>query len=687
MNSFEPAKILVVDDLPSQRLATEVALAELGEEVICVDSGTAALRLLLEQDFAVVLLDVNMPQIDGFETASLIRKRPRSRNTPIIFLTADSDELRIAQAYSLGAVDYLVCPFAPAVLQAKVRVFVELSKAQEQLRRETEQRVALSREQAARAAAEEESRRLRVLADVSGRLAHSLDAPALLRDLLELLVPRMADLGAVVSCQRVNAPILWRAADPHGRTTAEPSPPERAALEPLIRSALASGREVTSPEFAVFPLSAHGRPLGVYALANKRPDRRFSVADLDLLHLVASRVTAALENCRLYREIQQRDRQKDEFLAMISHELRNPLGAITAASAVLDLIEEPDTRAARAHSVIRRQSAHLTRMVDDLLDMARLVSGRFALVKQPLRLDELAERSLNALREAGRTQHHRVSFRATPVMVDADATRLEQVVANLVVNALKYTDRGGEIDVEVACEGEEALVRVRDNGVGISPDLLPRLFDLFAQADQTIDRSQGGLGIGLTLVRRLVELHGGSVEADSAGLGCGSVFTVRLPRLACEIVGDKLAPIAARPGALRILVVEDNPDVGAMIRALLEQFGHEVDSAHDGVSGLQQALASRPDLALVDVGLPGVDGLQVAEGIRAAPGGDRMILVALTGYGQESDRRRTLAAGFDLHLVKPLDPARLRDLLAAASDALADPSSDPRQTLRARLRV
>ena len=252
-------------------------------------------------------------------------------------------------------------------------------------------------------------------------------------------------------------------------------------------------------------------------------------------------------------------------------------------------------------------------------------------------------------------------------MVEADATRMEQVVTNLLVNALKYTDAGGRVDVEVGAEGEEAVLRVRDTGIGISPDLLPRLFDLFAQGGQTLDRSQGGLGIGLTLVRQLVELQGGRVEAWSDGPGCGSLFTVALPRLLVDLPLPESSQAAEAPRR-RVLVVEDNEDARSMVCALLKHGGHEVYEAADGVTGLERALALIPDVALIDLGLPGIDGLAVARRVRDSDVGDRVFLIALTGYGQAGDRRKTLDAGFDVHLVKPVEVDRLREVLALAPD-------------------
>jgi len=678
MADRDAARILIVDDVPSQRLATEVALAELGEAVSVADSGSAALRLLLAEDFAVIILDVNMPGMDGFETAALIRARPRSRQTPIIFLTADPDELRIARAYSLGAVDYMISPILPEVLRAKVRVFVELSKSQERARREAEQRIVLSREQAARTAAEEESRRLRVLADASGAMSRSLDTPALVQHALGAVVPAMGEAAVIVlgdSMSRAEA--RWIHADRGGRIWFAPSAsPWRPALDAALARALESGQPERllaeggpSVRGIVLPLVVQRGTLGAIGVIAAEPSG-YTEADQSLLHALASRAATALENCRLYEEIRARDRHKDEFLAMLSHELRNPLGAIATAAGFLELVGSADARSARAREVIARQSAHLGRMIDDLLDVSRLTTGRISVTKAPVDLAEVVRRALDALRQGGRLDRHALDVSASPARVLADATRMEQVVTNLVVNALKYTDPGGRVTVTVGVDGADAVVRVRDTGIGISPELLPRLFDLFAQGGQTLDRSQGGLGIGLTVVRQLVELQGGRVEAWSDGPGCGSLFTITMPRLFAEV---PLAP-SATPGDVsqtprqRVLVIEDNLDARAMMCTLLDHEGHEVYEAADGATGVERALHLAPDVALVDLGLPGVDGLEVARRVRESDGGDRVFLVAVTGYGQARDRRETLDAGFDVHLVKPVEIDRLKDVLALAAD-------------------
>jgi signal transduction histidine kinase/DNA-binding response OmpR family regulator len=675
VNQEHRATILVVDDLPAQRISIECALTELGERVVTVGSGREALRYLLEQDAAVILLDVNMPDMDGFETAALIRQRPRTRHTPIIFLTANTDEVAAARAYSLGAVDYIFSPFPANVLRAKVRVFVELSKMHERTKREAEQAIALSRAQTARAAAEEDRGRFRVLAEASAILSRSLDSASLVADLLGLCVPLMADLAAVRLSDADGAETSWLDVPALGRVSRDPmTDADGLALAPRLERVTRGGQAETlkAPDGritgVVLPLVARGRTLGALAAVFVRSSRHYRDADLDLIRDIAGRAAIALDNSRLYREIHARDRQKDEFLAMLSHELRNPLGAITTAARLLDLVDGTDAQAQRAREIIQRQTGHLTRIVDDLLDVARLTAGQMVLTRAPLDVADVVERAIEALRVAGRLEHHHLTAKLESLIVEADGARLEQVVANLLVNAVKYTNQGGSIDVQVYAAGDEAVVRVSDTGVGISAEMLPRLFDLFTQGRQTLDRAQGGLGIGLTLVRRLVGLHGGRVEAASDGPGRGSTFTVTLPR-AVNVSGTAVPAVGEADHflPLRILVVEDNGDAREMLRTVLELAGHKVHEAADGLRALQIAAETKPQLALIDIGLPGLDGLEVAKRLRASPAGEKMLLVAVTGYGQGLDRRQTSHAGFDLHLTKPVDAERLNEILAVAA--------------------
>jgi len=371
----------------------------------------------------------------------------------------------------------------------------------------------------------------------------------------------------------------------------------------------------------------------------------------------------------LLRSQAEADRRKDEFLAMLGHELRNPLAAIRNAHSVLTRLDFGDDRARRQRGVIDRQTRHLARMVDDLLDVSRVTLGKIALKVQGVDLEEVA---LSCLRELGtatlaQRPDLQLEVDTAPVRVEGDPVRLEQVISNLLQNAIKYTPPGGRIALRVAEEEGEAVVRVRDTGIGIPPEMLQRIFDLFTQVESSLPRAQGGLGLGLPLVRSLVELHGGRVAVESEGQGRGSEFVVRLP-LGREGVKsrDRSLPRSPRAGTaagLLVLVVEDNRDGRESLRDLLEIWGHRVELAEDGNDGLAKALTSRPDVALIDIGLPGIDGNELARRIRASMNGDCPCLIAMTGYGQPEDRTRALQAGFDTYLVKPVEVDTLSRLL------------------------
>ena len=363
------------------------------------------------------------------------------------------------------------------------------------------------------------------------------------------------------------------------------------------------------------------------------------------------------------------DRRKDEFLAMLGHELRNPLAAIMTSIGILERKAPTDTREARMHGIIQRQTHHLARLVDDLLDVSRITRGKVELRKEPLDLVESFQQVLSILRPRveGRGLKLDVRLPRTPLWMEADATRLEQVFTNLLDNAAKYTDQG-TVTVDLFQEGvdgtAQAVLRVKDTGIGIPPEKLPAVFELFSQVDTSLERSRGGLGIGLTLVRTLVRMHGGSVEAQSDGFGAGSEFVVKLPLLPPERVPQLAGRnVLDARRARRILLVEDNSDARQSMRDLLELWGHQVAVAPDGVQGVALALEHAPDLALVDIGLPGVDGYQVAAALRAGVG-QHLRLVALTGHGEPEAYERALKAGFDLHLTKPVRPADLDRVLS-----------------------
>jgi len=375
-------------------------------------------------------------------------------------------------------------------------------------------------------------------------------------------------------------------------------------------------------------------------------------------------------------QLDEANRRTHEFLAMLAHELRNPLAAIVASLPLVERRPPSDEAESTAREVMRRQAGQLARLVDDLLDVARVTQGKIELRQQTVELTRLVKRVAQGIGQSKmrpRSQTLETSVPPYPLFVHADETRLEQVVANLLDNASKYTDCGGwaRLDLEyeeVPGSPGRALVVVRDGGIGLAPESLDTIFDLFSQADVPLARSRGGLGVGLTLVRRLVELHGGEVRAASAGRGQGSTFTVRLPlagKPRAHDAGAVSAPSLTEGSARkRILLVEDNEDAQTVLTMLLELWGHEVDTANDGLAGIACAVRGRPDIALIDLGLPGIDGFEVARRIRATPEGRDIMLVALTGYGSATDRDNALAAGFDVHAVKPIDPAKLLELVS-----------------------
>ncbi len=385
---------------------------------------------------------------------------------------------------------------------------------------------------------------------------------------------------------------------------------------------------------------------------------------------------------RRVQQLQEADRHKDEFLAMLGHELRNPLAPLRSLAEVLQRQRLDGPALERAHAMMARQVEHLTRLVDDLLDVSRLTRGKVELRKEVVDLAGVVDRAVEMASPLveGRGHELMVSLPRRTLRVEGDLTRLTQVVFNLLSNAVKYTEAQGRIWLTAEREGGQAVLRVRDNGSGMSAELLPRVFDLFTQGERKPDRSQGGLGLGLALVKRLVEMHGGTVEAHSAGLGQGSAFVVRLPALPAEPPAPAApgAPprLSAAPAAVqvdRVLVVDDNPDVAESLVMLLEGLARDIRTAGNGPQALALARAFRPEVILCDIGLPGMDGCELARRLRQEPGLGEVLLAAVSGYGQEEDHRRSQEAGFDRHLVKPIGRKALEELLAEVSRKAAPP--------------
>jgi PAS domain S-box-containing protein len=399
---------------------------------------------------------------------------------------------------------------------------------------------------------------------------------------------------------------------------------------------------------------------------------------------VLAAVTDITQRKEAERALQEADRRKDEFLAMLAHELRNPLGAISNAAQLLKELGPPEGNLRRARDVIERQTAHLARIVDDLLDVSRISRGQIVLRREPIPLAAAVALALDTARPLieSRRQKLTTALPPEPIWVDGDTTRLAQVIGNLLGNASRYTAKGGAIALAVQRERGQAVIRVRDTGIGISPEMIPRIFDLFVQGDRPADRAPGGLGLGLTLARRLTEMHEGTIEATSAGVGRGSEFAVRLPALS----GPPAALARPRPVTVhepvrrRILVVDDNADAAESLAAALGMAGHEVRFALEGESALAIAAEFRPEVVVLDIGLPGMDGYEVARRMRAELKREQPVILALTGYGQEEDRRRATAAGFDHYLVKPAAPeAVLASLGSAPPSGPSRPSSRPQR--------
>jgi PAS domain S-box-containing protein len=435
-------------------------------------------------------------------------------------------------------------------------------------------------------------------------------------------------------------------------------------------------RQLQLRSYMCVPLSAHGRILGVITFLWSESGRTYRDRDLRLAEDFAHRAAVAIENARLYQALRNADRRKDEFLAMLAHELRNPLAPIRTG---LDVLSIETNGQSETIEVMQRQIEHLVRLVDDLLDMSRIVGGKIELRRESLELSGIVERAVEAVQHLVHCASHKleVHLPEDPIWVTVDPVRMVQVLENLLSNACKYTDSGGQISLRVEREEDGVAIRVRDNGVGLDSELLPHVFDLFTQSTRSLDRSQGGLGIGLTLVRTLVEMHGGTVAAFSDGPQRGSEFVVRLP------IGEPGAtPAPERPRSMsetgrRILVVDDNVGMARIVSRLLSKLGpHEVRMTHDGPSALDLVRQFHPEIVLLDIGLPGMDGYQVGQSIRQHSSGSEILLVALTGYGQEEDRRRSRDAGFDEHLVKPPSLQNIEMILAHPKLAAPDVAGD-----------
>lgn len=678
-----PINILLVDDEPKNLLALETILDNSRYRLIRAESADEALLVLIREEFALIVLDIHMPGMSGFELAQLIKQRKKTACLPIIFLTAYySEDQHVLEGYETGAVDYLHKPINPAILRSKVAVFAELHMK--------------SREIAAanRALVAEVNERRRIQQEllhlndelerrVEERAADLLESNSALRESEERLrLAQSAGGVGVWDWQALTGDTWWsetmcaiygaRSVPPAEvaelwRTLLHPDDSQR--VQAQLSAALADGtQEVLRDEFRILRPDGETRWIECIARLERdaagRPVRMLGVnAD------ISERKRLENDLRQVAAELSESDRRKDQFLAMLAHELRNPLAPIRNAVEILRLLASDTEAVKSAVELMDRQIVQMVRLVDDLLDVSRISRGKIELRKNRIELLSAITDVVEATRSLSQSMEHELttSLPSHPIYLNADPIRLAQLVGNLLHNACKFTPNGGRVSLTVERDADRAILRVKDTGVGIEASQLPHIFEMFMQGDTSLERSQSGLGIGLTLVQQLVEMHGGTVEADSAGAGQGSEFVVRLPIPTDEPVHQKPEPNVKHPPIKfvgRILVVDDNRDSAASLAALLKLSGNTTLTAFDGLEALEVGATFCPDVVLLDIGLPELNGYDTARRMREEPWGREVVLIALTGWGKEEDRRRSSEAGFNSHLVKPVDFSQLNALLA-----------------------
>jgi signal transduction histidine kinase/DNA-binding response OmpR family regulator len=714
--------ILMVDDSPANLLALEAILQGEERNLVKATSGDEALRYLLEHEVAVILLDVYMPGIDGLETAALIRGREKSRGVPIIFLTADSTGHRhVERGYALGAVDYILKPVEPDVLRSKVAVFVELFRKT----KEIERQAALLQEKNL----ELESanlQRLGMLIELGQELAAER-APA------GVLEKFCAAARHIVGAEHAGVGVLggegarllhFFASDYEGSEWTNAAEP--LADEGLVGRLLRDGRplrlseqEETLPpgqlpssrpaarSFLGAPILHSGEAVGWLYLTDKLGASEFNEADERLAVTLATQVAVSYENARLYTEAQSHaaalqqevaerkqaeearaqllireraaraeaeraNRVKDEFLATLSHELRTPLTAILGWARMLRTTQLDEQMRARAIEIIERNAQSQSQLIDELLDVSRIVTGKLTLNVRPVELLAVVEAATDSIRPAAEAKSISLDATLDPAAgaVSGDPSRLQQVIWNLFSNAVKFTPPGGRVGVRLERDGASARLTVSDTGVGIDPQVLPYIFDRFRQADGSTTREHGGLGLGLAIVRHLVELHGGTVSAGSDGRGHGATFTVTLPLArAAENAGggrdvrpggeERPLKSGAALAGLRILLVDDVADARGLIAAVLRGRGAVVQECGSAAEALELLDARETDLLLSDIGMPYQDGYSLIAQVRQRDDARHLPAIALTAYATAEDRARALSAGFHAHLAKPIDAEQL----------------------------
>jgi PAS domain S-box-containing protein len=628
--------ILIVDDTDASRYAVSRTLRKAGYAVEEAATGGEALRLAAARP-DLVILDVNLPDMTGYEVCQKIKADPLTASIPVLHLSSSfvHSENR-SEGLESGADGYLVYPLEPRELLANVEAMLRVRRAERATREQRE-----------------------LLRVTLGSIADGVIATDA-AGVVTFINPAAQLLTGWPEGEAARQPLceVLRAVD---ERTGEPAPDPVSAVLRTGQSPPAGNHKVlVARDGTRRPIDDSAAPI--------RDDAGRSVGVVIVFRDVSERRSLEAEISRQMEDLAERDRRKDEFLAMLAHELRNPLAPIRNGLEILRLNLGKEPSFGQVGGMMGRQLAHLVRLVDDLMDVSRISRGKIELRKEPVDLGKAVRRTLDTMGPAIQMRGHRleVTTPEEPVFIEADPARVEQIVGNLLTNAAKYTKPGGTIQIAAGREGDQAFVRVRDNGIGIRPEMLERIFETFQQADRVAGQLSEGLGLGLSLVRRLTELHGGSVTALSEGPDRGSEFVVRFPVLAQPAAASPSTPspaAAARP--LRILVVDDNAAAAESLAILLRSSGHDVRTAGDGPAALDVARSFAPQAVLLDIGLPGgMDGYEVARQVRLLPGMSGVFLVALTGYGQDEDRRRSQEAGFQSYMVKPADPVELRGLLA-----------------------
>jgi PAS domain S-box-containing protein len=602
-------------------------------EVTAVADGMAALRAARDERPDLVLTDVMMPGLDGFGLLRELRADPDLRGLPILLLSARAGEESRVEGLDAGADDYLVKPFSAREMLARVGAHLQMAR----LRREAAEALHASHA------------RFEALVNAAPIGIYFVDAEMQIRQVNPLALPVFGEIDNLIGRDFVEViHILWpqEYADEivarfrHTLATGEPY---------FVAERIEERRDRKVLEYYEWHVHRIALPDGQYGLV-------CYFSDISR-HVLARQALA------------EADRRKDEFLATLAHELRNPLAPIRNMLELMKRADDDRPLREQARSTMERQLRHMIRLIDDLLDVSRISRGKLKLKRERAELASMIHQAVEACRPlaAGGHLEVTVTLPPEPIFLDADPVRLTQVFGNILNNSCKYTDPGGRIWLTAERQGSDAIVKISDTGVGIPPDTLDGIFEMFAQIDRTLERSQGGLGIGLTLVKRLVEMHEGTVTAYSEGPGRGSEFVVRLPILAETPKADPgLEPAVQRATTgRRILVVDDNQDSAMSLAMLLELSGHEVRTAFDGLQALDAAGELRPEIVLMDLGMPNLNGYEAARRIRAQPWGEPMILIAVTGWGQDEDRRRTAEAGFNGHLVKPVDYNAFMELLTS----------------------